>query len=757
MASRLLTPVISLLLCAILYLGNAFSTLSEAILDTLFQVRGETETSQSIVCIGVDEESLKQLGAWPFPRELHGVVLDNLKQAKAIGFDLLFSDITKNDALFNESIRSKPPIVFTAASDYHGKIQVPAVTLYNYFGYGHIDSILSKGGIVRKTKLEKKNNLKAFSLVLLDAAGHPVQLADPSRPRFINFYGPEFTFLYLSYYDVLKNRIPPDFFKDRFVLIGAQAVALGDVHVTPFTGKHPMPGVEIQATILNNLLEDSFLQELPLFSWSLTCFFFYISFALWPTLNERQNIPLNIAGALIPSGLSIYLFYQNYFFDISIPLTVLLLSYLVHLCLQGLWLTKKLVSEISELNLELEDGLKAIYTNIPHQLLSSAKTGQQQSISGGIRRYINKMHDGINALALQNQFINHLLKEEVDPLILWDKNNTNVVLANSMFNKFWFQYTNGKETLPDLPRFLEIVTSHAVTTEIQTPLTIETLDLSGNGFSTDINLPQNDKIHYFQVKIHDVQTSHSYFSGILANITDVTSIHELEKMKSDLLGVVSHELKLPLTTILGYSEMLHDFLDGESKQFAKEIQIQSKRLNRLIENFLDLARIESGKYKIRRIPLDLAVVILDSINAVSPMADKKRITIFSEIPSKVTPFIGDEPLLLQMIVNLLDNGIKFSPSGSTVRITLVEEKDRFVLVLSDQGPGISLDDRARIFEKFNRGSEQKNKEGIGLGLSLVKEVIENHNGTISLTSSPVNGTSFRILLPKPELSSESDN
>ena len=750
MLSRLLTPIITLLLCAILYLGNGFSTLSEAILDTLFQIRGETETSQSIVCIGVDEESLNQLGAWPFPRELHGVVLNNLQQAKAIGFDLLFSDITKNDTLFNESIKSKPPIVFTAASDYHGKIQIPSVTLYNYFGYGHIDSILSKGGIVRKTTLEKKNNLKAFSLVLLDAADYPSQITDASLPRFINFYGPEFTFLYLSYYDVLKNRISPDFFKDRFVLIGAQAIALGDVHVTPFTDKHPMPGVEVQATILNNLLDNSFLRELPILSWSLTCLFFCISFVLWPTLNERQNIPLNIAGVLVPSGLSVYLFYQNYFFDISIPLIVLMLSYLVHLCLQGLWLTKKLISEISGLNHELGERLKAIYTNIPHQLLPSVKTDQQQNISGGVRRYINKMHDGINALALQNQFINHLLKEEVDPLILWDKNNTNVVLANSMFNRFWFQYTNGNETLPDFPRFLEIVASHAVSPETQPPLTVDTLDLSGNGLSTDISLPQKGKNHYFQVKIHDVQTAHSSFAGILANITDVTEIHELEKMKSDLLGVVSHELKLPLTTILGYSEMLNDTLNGESKQFAKEIRTQAKRLNRLIENFLDLARIESGKYEIRRIPFDLAVVILDSINAVSPLADKKRITIFSEIPSKVTPLIGDEPLLLQVIINLLDNGIKFSPRGSTIRVTLVEEKDCFVLDISDQGRGISVEDQTRIFEKFNRGSDQADQIGVGLGLSLVREVIENHHGTIALTSSSGGGTTFRTVLPKSD-------
>lgn len=248
--------------------------------------------------------------------------------------------------------------------------------------------------------------------------------------------------------------------------------------------------------------------------------------------------------------------------------------------------------------------------------------------------------------------------------------------------------------------------------------------------------------------MHGVETAQSRFSGVLASVTDVTNIHELERMKSDLLGIVSHELKLPLTTILGYSEMLTDILEDEPKQYAREIRIQTKRLNQLIENFLDLARIESGQYTIRRIPFDLSVVILDAVNGVSHMADQKRITIDVDIPAKVTPLVGDEPLFLQAIINILDNSVKFSPPSTSVQVKLIEEKDNFTLKITDQGPGIALKDQEAVFDKFNRGSNKTTPQGFGLGLSLVKQVIDSHKGAITILSTPENGTTFHIILPK---------
>lgn len=749
MTSRLLTPVVTLCLCGLLYFVHSFASLSDTVLDFLFQIRGPIETSQSIVIIGIDEDTLDSLGAWPFARDIHGTLLKQLAPAKVIGFDLLFSEPTDEDGLFNKAIKLAPPVVFTAARDYTHNTLTPASSLYNFRDFGHINSILGNSGIIRKTRLHQNNQLDNFSLVMLKAGGKPVTISNLSSPKLINFYGPEFTFLYLSYNDVLRGTIAPEFFQDRFVLVGAQALGLGDVHVTPFTENHPMPGVEIQATILNNLLDASFLTELPYISWTLTALFFFMSVFLWPTTSEKRNMIINTTGVFVPVAASIFLFHYNLFLDPSTPLLFLVVSYLVHLSLQGLWITKKLITEVTELDHELEAGLHKIYTNIPRQLIPPTKdTSAHKLLTGGLRRHINRMHDGVGALALQNHFINHLLKEEVDPLILWEINSGKVILANSMFNRFWRNRFDDSPPLPGLHQFLALLENQKISDDISTPNNEIDFRSSDKIWSIDISLQHQGRTFYYKVNMHGVETAQSRFSGVLASVTDVTEIHELERMKSDLLGIVSHELKLPLTTILGYSEMLTDMLEDEPKQYAREISTQTKRLNQLIENFLDLARIESGQYTIRQIPFDLSVVILDAVNGVSHMADQKRITIDVDIPAKVTPIVGDEPLLLQAIINLLDNAVKFSPPSTSVRVKLIEGKDNFTLKITDQGPGIALKDQEAIFDKFNRGSNKATPQGFGLGLSLVKQVIDSHNGSITILSTPKNGTTFHIILPK---------
>jgi signal transduction histidine kinase len=251
--------------------------------------------------------------------------------------------------------------------------------------------------------------------------------------------------------------------------------------------------------------------------------------------------------------------------------------------------------------------------------------------------------------------------------------------------------------------------------------------------------------------MHHVDEPFSSFSGVLVNVADITEVRELERMKSDLIGTVSHELRLPLTTILGYSEMLSDMLDNEKAEFALEICSQATRLNSLIENFLDIAKIENNRDSVRKLPLDLILVLEDSINAVSPLASKKEIILQLDTPQKISPILGDEPLLLQAIVNLLDNAIKFSPSKTTVQVGLVEHAADISVTISDQGPGIAAEDMALIFEKFNRGSRNNSEDGFGLGLNLVQQVIVGHGGSIQVQPNIQQesaGTTFSITLPK---------
>jgi signal transduction histidine kinase len=256
------------------------------------------------------------------------------------------------------------------------------------------------------------------------------------------------------------------------------------------------------------------------------------------------------------------------------------------------------------------------------------------------------------------------------------------------------------------------------------------------------------KLSYFQVILQEVITGDGFFAGIIAILTDVTELRELEKMKGEVLSVVSHELRLPLTTILGYSEILLTVLPEEDRRHAEKIYDQAQRLNRMIDSFLDISRIERGKYGLRGVPLDILAVAHDAIFAVNYAEEDKKIAIEGHLPYKCSPVHGDEPLLLQAIINLLENAVKFSPRQTRISLTISEEKEHITVEVTDQGPGIDYEDREKIFTKFYRGANTSREDGFGLGLSFVHQVVISHGGAIELlTFAPV-GASFRIRLPK---------
>ena len=222
---------------------------------------------------------------------------------------------------------------------------------------------------------------------------------------------------------------------------------------------------------------------------------------------------------------------------------------------------------------------------------------------------------------------------------------------------------------------------------------------------------------------------------------------DFERVKDEVVSIVSHELKLPLTTILGYGEILADSLHGDHQFYAQAICDQSRRLNRMIEDFLDIARLENSRQPVRRYPFPLTRVLEDAISTVSPRSRKKNIQLHLDMPAKVTPFVGDEPLLLQAVINLLDNAVKFSPPATTVTLRLQEEAERFVVLVIDQGPGIAASERERIFDKFHRGGSLGSEKGFGLGLHLVKQIVDRHKGEIAVLETET-GAALQILLPK---------
>jgi signal transduction histidine kinase len=140
-------------------------------------------------------------------------------------------------------------------------------------------------------------------------------------------------------------------------------------------------------------------------------------------------------------------------------------------------------------------------------------------------------------------------------------------------------------------------------------------------------------------------------------------------------------------------------------------------------------------------------MIEDAITTVQPAARKKSIAIIARQPSRTTPLLGDESLLLQAMINLLDNAVKFSPEHTTVTVEMEEQPQQFVLRVIDRGPGIVREERQRIFDKFQRGNQTAKADGFGLGLHLVQQIVDRHHGSIAVLDGD-EGAVFQIILPK---------
>lgn len=239
--------------------------------------------------------------------------------------------------------------------------------------------------------------------------------------------------------------------------------------------------------------------------------------------------------------------------------------------------------------------------------------------------------------------------------------------------------------------------------------------------------------------------------GAVTVLRDVTKEKEADRIKTELVSMVAHELKSPLTSIYGFTELL---LDSESKnkkaaEYARVIQSEVSRLTDFVDKFLSLSRLESGKIRIQMDPFDLRSVVEKSVSVLQAQAARKDILIALQLPDSLPLTAGDPSLIEQVLVNLIGNAIKYSPSQSKIGIeTAVGSKDVSIHVI-DNGYGIPKEALPRIFDKFYRVAEMRESgetEGSGLGLALVKEIVEKHGGFIKVKSKLGVGSVFSFSL-----------
>lgn len=227
---------------------------------------------------------------------------------------------------------------------------------------------------------------------------------------------------------------------------------------------------------------------------------------------------------------------------------------------------------------------------------------------------------------------------------------------------------------------------------------------------------------------------------------------ELDTLKSDFVSMVSHDLKTPLTSIIGFAKTLLtlEVSPGQRTKYLSIIETEGKRLAQLIGEYLDISKIESGNFALKKGPVDLASLVRETVesSAIHPSPNCIELA----VPSSIPLLQGDWNQLKRVIINLLDNALRYNTPGKAIRITVEQVQENAVVGIKDNGPGVKLEEQTKIFDKFYRSPDTINERasGSGLGLAIAKGIIKAHDGMLWVESEPGEGATFKFSLPLAE-------
>jgi len=257
----------------------------------------------------------------------------------------------------------------------------------------------------------------------------------------------------------------------------------------------------------------------------------------------------------------------------------------------------------------------------------------------------------------------------------------------------------------------------------------------------------------FSVTLSCVMDNTDQLSGVVAMLHDRTRENEISKMKTDFVSHVSHELRTPLSSIKAYAELLVDGEASDDKtrnEFYHIIQAEADRLSRLIDNILNISRIESGMTRINKKPVALNGILKQVLEVAMPSAREKQITLIDQVTPVFFSVEADRDMIYQAALNLVSNAIKYTPAGGSVKISLIadEPKNELSVLVTDTGVGIPPEAMKHLFEKFFRVEQHKSlAKGSGLGLNLTRQIIEGiHKGRMIVNSEYGKGSTFGFAL-----------
>jgi two-component system phosphate regulon sensor histidine kinase PhoR len=358
-------------------------------------------------------------------------------------------------------------------------------------------------------------------------------------------------------------------------------------------------------------------------------------------------------------------------------------------------------------------------------------------LSRAIGRMSIDLHERLAMLAREKSQLRMILDGMVEGVLLTDGAGT-ILMTNSAFERMF-----GAQAPLEGRRPLEAARVPALQDAVQAAL------LSPGPVAREIALggAQGRAIRASLAPIREGEST----VGAVAVFHDVTELKRLERVRSEFVANVSHELRTPLTAIKGYAEALRDGglrEPARAEEFVEVIQRHAERLRALIEDLLDLAAVEQGEARLTLASVRARDAVSQAEAVIRPAAQRRGQTLVTEIPEDLPDLLADKDRLAQVLINLLDNAVKFTPEGGRITVSGSRGSDGMILSVSDTGPGIPPSEIDRIFERFYRvdRSRDRREGGTGLGLAIARHLVQAMGGRIEVESVPGRGTTFRIVL-----------
>lgn len=696
-----------------------------------------------ILIVTIDDFSLRELGQWPWPRSLHADLLDRLSTARAKGvlLDVIFSEADRdpaNDLRLAKAICSANNVLLPLIREGAARFGQPLAEIKPVEqlrdcarGVGHINVEAGSDGIVRSVYLREGpagQLIPQLAWLAYEMTGQvtpmPGLSATQDLPGWQREHGIRIPFISVNagfpsvpYVSVLRGEVPTELLRDRLILVGATAPGMGDRYVTPLSASvGTTPGVEIQANVLNGLLQKRSIVELPawlaamlstvLVALLLGLLLLCPRYALWLTLG-CMSIALLGAWGMLRLG---------WWWSPAACLVGLLLSYLI-------WNWRRLAVILAYFGWELAR-LDSEPKVLPERRRAPVRKGDvlqgrivalEQAVSRtrDTRRF---MADGLECLPVATLI--------TDP-------GGKVLLANRIARDVFANELIGE----DLRHQLAVLGYPPLADGKRPALAelelLEFRDTQQRSLRLDLAplLPADGEVAL----------------GWLLSLTDLSVERDAQQQRETLLRFLSHDLRAPHSAILALLDVQREESSGNAQVFS-QIEQQVRRALGLTESFVQLAKAESDGYQFK--PTLFAMLVLDAFDQASTVAQLKGIQLVHDLDDDGEAMVmADQSLLTRALFNLLENAIKYSPANTTVSLSLRCSAEWLDCRISDQGKGIAAEDLPDLFGQYRRFASAQGIEGLGLGLTMVKAVVDRHEGLILCESVVGHGTTFSLQLP----------